>query len=333
MTTKKWLTLFFTCFFLIVGVIGIFNYIIDPFNIFSHKNRCNTLAVGFNERLQKSAYLKYNSAQNYNAILLGSSRATYYSFKAFNKLLLYNFSFSGAMPIEYNSYLEYAKKHNHKQFSTIVLALDFYTFNRDYQGENMVELGNKFLFFLNNYFSLDTMKYSIINCKRSLLHTTSHRSYNRENIVFSDKVQNEKVQLLAKVRSKTYYNSFKNYDKNYTIILNNLKKNNKTSNFIIYTPPLSKEFLEVIYKDKKLLNFYYLWLNQLVDIFGNIYCFTIQSELSEHYEKYSLDGDHYYPQISSIIVKILMKEKKIDGYGILLNQENIKQFIQKGVVK
>jgi len=333
MKSKKWVVSFSMTSFLLIGSIGFFNYIVDPFNIFSHKNILNSLAVDFNERVQKSAYLKYNSTQDYDAILLGSSRATFYNQKKFKGMNLYNFSFSGAMPVEYNSYLKFAKKNNSQPFSKIILGLDFYTFNDSYHKNKFIEIGNKFSFFLKNYFSLDTMKYSIVNCKRSLYKTTGHRSYDRDNIVHSDKVNVDIVRFRSSERSKSYYSSFQEYNRDYKNILKNLKENNKQSIFIVYTSPLSKDFLDVIYKNEKLLKFYFIWLDDIVSVFDKVYCFTVTSKFSNNYESYSIDGDHFYPQVGSIIANILTEDKNITGYGTLLTKDNIKQFIKHGVIK
>lgn len=333
MKSKKWVVSFSMVSFLLIGSIGFFNYLVDPFNIFSHRNILNSLGLDFNERLQKSAYLKYNSSQNYDAILLGSSRATFYNQKNFRGMNLYNFSFSGAMPVEYNNYLEFAKKNNSQPFSKIILGLDFYTFNSTYHKNQFSKIGSKFSFFFKNYFSLDTMKYSIINCKRSLFQTTGHRSYDRDNIVHSDKVNVDRVRFLSKSRSENYYSTFKDYNKNYKKILQSLKYNNSKSKFIIYTSPLSKDFLDVIYKDKKLLEFYFIWLENIVSVFDEVYFFTIPSELSENYELYSIDGDHFYPEVGVIIADILTADKSIGAYGLKVTNDNIEQFIQKEVVK
>lgn len=330
MLYKKWIISFFLISSFLIGSVGLVNYSIDPFNIFSHKNFLNSLSVGFNERIQKSVYLKYNSSQNYDAILLGSSRATFYNQKLFKGVNLYNFSFSGSSPIEYNDYLEYAKKNNHKKISTIILGLDFYMCNSIYcHKENFPIIENKIIFFFNNYFSLDTLKYSIINIKRSLLKTTGHRSYDRENIVHSDKVNSKRVELLSTQRSKTYYATFISYNKKYKNILFELKNKNKLSNFIVYTSPLSKDFLTEIYHDKKLVDFYFKWMRDMVSVFDKIYFFTLSSPLSEKYTKYSIDGDHFYPEVGKIISDILMEEKSIGTYGVVLNKQNIEKVIEK----
>jgi len=333
MQSKKWLLIFFIFSFSLIGSVGFINYYVDPFNIFSHKNRCNSLAVGFNERLQKSAYFKFNSPKNYDAILLGSSRATYYDSTLFKGMNLYNFSFSGSIPKEYDYYLEFAKRNNAKPFSTIILGLDFYTFSSAYKKQKTPQLRHKVSFFFKNYFTLDTLLYSVVNCKRSLLKTTGHRSYDRENIVHSDKVNPTKVMALSKTRSVVYYQTFNAYNQDYKDILMSLKYKNKSSKFIVYTSPLSQEFLEAIYRDEKLLKFYYLWLEEIADVFSKVYCFTVPSKFSENYRKYSLDGEHFYPSITPIVADILLNKKDIKGYGVILDKENIKTFIKNGIEK
>ena len=333
MKSKIWVISFVIASLLLIASIGFFNYAIDPFNIFSHRNTLNSLGVDFNERVQKSAYLKYNSTQDYDAILLGSSRATFYNQKKFRGMNLYNFSFSGAMPVEYSRYLEFAKKNNSQPFSKIILGLDFYTFNSIYHKNKFSKIGSKFSFFFKNYFSLDTMKYSIVNCKRSLFQTTGHRSYDRDNIVHSDKVNVDRVRFLSKSRSKNFYSTFKDYNKNYKNILKSLKENNIESKFIVYTSPLSQDFLDVIHQDEKLLKFYFIWLENIVSIFDKVYLFTVPSELSKNYASYSIDGDHFYPEIGTIIADILTEDKNITDYGIILTKDNLKQFIQHGVVE
>lgn len=333
MKSKKWIVSFGMVSFLLIGSVGFFNYFIDPFNIFTHRHVFNSFAVDFNERIQKSAYFKYNSPQDYDAILVGSSRATFYNQKMFRGMNLYNFSFSGSTPMEYNSYLEFAKKNNSQPFSKIILGLDFYTFNSTYHKNQFSKIGSKFSFFFKNYFSLDTMKYSIINCKRSLFQTTGHRSYDRDNIVHSDKINVDRVRFLSESRSKNYYSTFKDYNKNYKYILKSLRDNNSQSKFIIYTSPLSKDFLYVIYKDKKLLEFYFLWLENIVSVFDEVYFFTVPSEFSEKYELYSIDGDHFYPEVGIIIADILTADKSIGAYGMKVTKDNLEQFIQKGVAK
>lgn len=310
MNRQKWIMSTLSLLLLYLVTVGIINYTVDPFNIFKHKNFLNSYQIGFHERIQKTAYLKYNSSLDFDSILFGSSRATYYNQKSFKNMNLYNYSFSGAMPEEYSRYLEFAKSINSNKFKTIVLALDFYTYRKkiDIEKYNNIE-ESKILFFLKKYFTFDTLKFSIVNIKRSITNKTSHRSYDRNNIVHSDKVDENKVMLLAKNRSKKYYDKFK-VDNNYRKILAKLKDNNSNSKFIVFVPPLSKPFLDKIYSNKVLTNHYIDWLQIIISVFDKAYLAAYPaSDLSTHYYKYSLDGDHFYPDTCDEIIDIINNSK------------------------
>ncbi|MDN5049856.1 hypothetical protein [Aliarcobacter butzleri] len=328
MSSKKFLKIFFLSIFIIFFIIGGINYTIDPFNIFSHKNSLNKLQKGFNERLQKSVFLFYNTSLDYNAVLLGSSRSTYYNQNDYFKGKLYNFAFSGAQVQEYKKYLEFFNKINKKELDTIILGLDFYTYRMDKNIE-AIKFPNetKLAFFINNYFLLSTLKYSLINIKRSYFNETGHRSYNRDNIVETTKVSYEDSKEQTIKRSKKYYENFI-IDNTYKKNLLELKNTFNHSNFIIFIPPLSKPFLEEIYSDNKLFLIYMEWLKTLIDIFGEVYLFSnLDNKWSVNYEKYTMDGDHFYPEIGKEIFKQIITNKLDEG--ILLRKDNFKDFFSK----
>ena len=325
MNYKKWVKIIIFITATILLLVGLFNFIIDPFNIFNHNHKFNKLQVGFNERIQKSVYLKYKSNLEYDSILFGSSRATYYNATYFHNMNLYNYSFSGSTPSEYLEYLIFAKKYNKKGFKNIILALDFYTYSKNSKIQSLnAKDDNKISFFIKNYFTIDTLKYSLINIKRSILNTTGHRSYSRNNIVFSNFIDENIVRIRANNRAVNYYENF-NASKDYKKILDKIVNQNKESRFIVFIPPLSKPFLKEIFSNKTLTKFYFEWLTILVSTFENVYSFSIKSELTNNYTKYSLDGDHFYPNISNEVAKNLTMKESEKKYFIKININNIEK--------
>lgn len=322
----------FVHFFLIITIlplllIGGINLFIDPFNIFSHKNSLNKLQRNFNERLQKSLFLYYNSPLDYDAVLLGSSRSTYYNQNDFSKSKLYNFSFSGAQISEYKQYLDFFIKVNKKELKTIILGLDFYTYRITSEIENIkFPTESKLSFFLNNYFLLSTLEHSLTNVSRSYFNKTGHRSYNRENIVETKEISYESSEKRAISRSKDYYKDFL-VDNNYKKTLLELKKSFNNSDFIIFIPPLSKPFLERIYSNRELFLIYLDWLRILTEVFENIYLFSyIDNKWSIDYKKYTIDGDHYYPNVGKEVFNQIINNKLLDG--IVLNKDNFNYIIK-----
>ena len=112
MNSKKFLKVVFGFSFSIIFLIFFINYIVDPLWLFQHSNKFNQKQGSYDERQLKTNYLYYNLKDNFDGILLGSSRATYVNQNDFENMNIFNYS-SGAMhPYEYKFYIDFAKKIN-----------------------------------------------------------------------------------------------------------------------------------------------------------------------------------------------------------------------------
>jgi hypothetical protein len=327
MNGKKWVSFWFAIVATIIPFVVGLNFLIDPLWFFAHSHKLNTLQIDFDERLQKSIKFKYNQDLNtIDTLLMGSSRSTYYDQNKFGNLKVFNFAFSGAYPYEYKYYINYAKLLKGNEFTNIILGLDFYgcgkTKEKKDKPDYLSDLTKKPSYILSNYTSLDATQYSLTNIFRSIINRAGGRSYNRSNVVIADKQDAQKVEKRAKNRSREYWKNLE-YDENYSNILRELKKQNKKSNFIIYTTPLSKPFLQVLYGNQKLKGYYFKWIKDMVLIFGKVYFFTLPNELSENYMIYSKDGDHFYPNATQNISKIISGQKDIKGFGIIITRDNV----------
>jgi hypothetical protein len=327
MNGKKWVKIWFFIVITIIPFIVILNFFIDPLWFFKHSHRLNTLQIDFDERLQKTIKLKYNQdLKDINTLLMGSSRTTYYDQNKFGNLRVFNFAFSSAYPAEYKYYINYAKLLKGDEFANIILGLDFYgcgkSREKNEKPDYLSDLKRDQLYILSHYTSLDATQYSLTNIFRSLANRAGGRSYNRNNVVITDKQNAKKVEKRAASRSKTYWKNLE-YDENYSKILKELKTQNPKSIFIIYTTPLSKPFLQVLYGNKKLKEYYFRWIKDMVAVFDKVYFFTLPSTLSENYAIYSKDGDHYYPDAVENISIIISGQKDIKGYGIIITKDNV----------
>lgn len=334
MNEKKWLVVLVSASFIMVLFIGGVNYAVDPLWIFQHKNRFNTCQLDFNERLQKSVQLKFNKEKKFDTLLLGSSRSTFYNQEHFFNMKTYNYSFSGAMPSEYFDYIEFAKENNSRDFKKIIIGLDFFGYqktskqNKESESTEILAIDNKLMFFIKHYFSIKMFKYSIFNIKNSLTNNIKSRRYNRNNIALIERKDEKHVELVANSRSKNYYKDFTHINPDYEEIFLKIKINNKESSLIAYTTPLSEPYLQEIYKDEYLFQYYILWIKEMVSIFKKVYFFTGENSFSQNYKNYSFDGDHFYPNITDKIIQILTKNEKVDEYGIVLTKENLDEYVE-----
>ena len=326
MDSKKWLNIFFLLSFCSIGFVALTNYVVDPLWIFNHSNRLNKLQSGFNERVSKSAYIKYheNVLKDKDTLLLGASTSTYFDENKFPGYRVYNYSVSSGSPREYETFTDFAETVKGEHFDNIIIGLDFGMYFSDKEISFDINEFNysKIEYSFTKYFSVDTLKHSFVNIKNSLSNTTKHRAYTRNNIVIVDKLAENAV---AKIVDKSVmeYMHDTTVNKKYFYSLKNYETKYNSRNFIVYTLPLAKPFLNKIYNDEKLKNEYIRWIRGITTIFGEVYFFTLPSELSENYLTYSKDGIHFYPAVGEKIGRVLFNKTRIDDFGILLTIDNI----------
>lgn len=329
MNSKKWTIKLILSIILSIFLVFIINFIIDPLWIFGHSNFLNKKQEGFDERKLKTIYLKNHT--NFNTLLLGSSRTTFYNQNHFsNNMKVFNYSFSNAKPYEYLDYINYFKENNNLQ--NLILGFDFFAstlesdedrnkrISRNKEQISEIKKLNSYEYFFKYAFTLDVLKHSLENIKRSILDTNDKRSYNRQNVANCDLINKDKVIKTSQKRATTYYSKVLEFDESLVNTLNQIKFSNPNTKIIIYTTPLSKPFLDKIKNNKKLKKIYYKWINTLVNNFDKIYFTTYYNDFSNNYSIFSRDGDHYYSHIVKEISKFIGK-KEINKQFI--NSENI----------
>lgn len=339
---KKWVYLFITILFVILTLIGIFNYIIDPLWTFSHKNRLQSHQEGFDERQQKLNLIYFNNF-NYDGVLLGSSRVTLHDVNTFKDKNIFNLAVDGMRPYEYNSFIEYAKKRNKKDFEYIILGLDFIAINdfvKNYSIKSKINITEGSFYRYKTLFSYDNTLKSIRNIKNIKKYKKRFKTYN-QNYVASSFVANGKV-----VEEKVF-----NYIKNtkdkeieykreeYINTLKEIIKNNPNSKIIIFSTPLPSPLIKSIFKNEKNRISYINWMKDLVSISAYFYSFFDVDNVSNDYKNTFMDSGHYYPFIGNCInQKIFDLEcsslpQYSDNFGFLIKEENVDEFIYKQFMK
>lgn len=327
---------FFILNIIFLACIGFFVYIIDPFWTFPHANKFNSLQKSSNEREQKSNLL-YFQDKEYDGLLLGTSRVTFLNQYDFKDIDVFNYSFSLSNPINLNEYIEFAKKQNKKDFEYIFIGLDFLGSNlnakKNKNPEDIFEEISNPFYKYKILLSIDSVKLSFENIKRSLLNRPGGRSYNRENLAFTTNIPDNEV--IKKVENTSVLEQIENlkdykYNEKYQDILFKIKESNPNSKFIVFTTPTTVPYLNRIIK----LGFYEdykRWLKNSVLVFSSIYHFMDKNSVNTNYSKYFMDYHHIYPEYSKYIVDKLENINATTSpkdFGIKLNKSNIDSYLE-----
>jgi len=336
MTSNNFLKGFFLLNIVFLFTIALFNYFIDPYWTNSNSSKFNTLQKAPNEREQKSNLLYYGD-KKYDGVLLGSSRVTFLNHQDFKDKDIFNYSFSLSMPENYKKYIDFAKKQNGEDFKYIVLGLDFFGTNKNVEKnkkpeEVFDEITSPFYKY-KLLFSIDSLKLSLENIKRSLLNKSGGRSYSRDNIASTTHIEKQEViKRVEESKLEDLVGNIKNYtyDEDYKSILKSLKKANPNTKFIVFTTPVTSVYLDKL-KALGLSNDYIRWLNELTSTFDSITHFMDKNSITNDYSEYFMDYHHIYPKYSSFVINKLddiESKNSPSDFGKVLNKENINDYLK-----
>lgn len=336
MNSKKWIKI--VAIIIIVGSlpIGLVNFIIDPLWTFSHSNQFNNAQPGFNERQQKTNRAYFGGLEQYDALLLGSSRSTYINQYDFIGMNVFNYSSNNMLPYEYNDWVSIAKQIKGKDFKTIIVGMDFWgssngVFFKDAKKGNKSPIiyfntAQEPFYKYKQLLSIETLRKSIKSLKNYIRPGTT--DYSRTNIKSTILVPEERKKESCRKQFKLYstevYGSAYRYNEEIEYHFEQLKKNNPNTKFIIYTTPISKELFDLLVEHGN-LNDYQKWLKILVQEFGEVYDFMGINTITRTKSNYP-DLHHFYPFVGTLLAnKISKKENKNipKNFGVLVTKENI----------
>lgn len=341
MNSKKWIKNFVIIVSIGSLIVGIPNFIIDPWWTFGHSNYLNNVQPGFNERQQKTNRAYFGGLEQYDTLLLGSSRSTYINQYDFSGMNVFNYASSNMLPYEYNDWISIAKKIKGKDFKTIILGVDFWgssdgVFFKDAKKANQCpeiyyNTTKSSLYRYKKLLSIDTLRKSILSLKHRIVPDTT--DYSRKNVKSTIFVSKDRKKEACATQFKIYstevYGDAYHRNSRLRYYFEQLKKNNPNTKIIIYTTPISKELFELLLQHGN-LNDYEKWLRLLVKEFGEVYNFMGINMITRNKNNYP-DLHHFYPFVGTLLAnKVSKKENKNipEDFGTLLTKENINRYFE-----
>ncbi|MEZ4693103.1 MAG: hypothetical protein R2837_03680 [Aliarcobacter sp.] len=336
MSNKKFLKIVFGFSSLIIIFIVGINYIVDPLWLFNHSNKLNQKQGSYDERQLKTNHLYYRLKNNFDGILLGSSRATYVNQNDFKDMKIFNYSSGAMQPYEYKYYIDFAKKIKGEDLKYIIIGSDFFgtktidekfRINPNEYINNTIHT-NRYKFLL----SMDTFNKSISNIRYSFKGRDLY--YDREAVKYHKKIpvseMFQKHILSAKANTKSFNELDYTYDDEYIEILKRIKNDNLDTKFIIYTSPVTSDLLVSIIKNAKRWEEYKRWLFELIEVFGEVNHFMTINTITRNLENY-YDDNHAYPSVLKLLANKLsgIDNKDIpNDFGIILTKNNINEYLE-----
>ena len=333
MNYKRWLLITALLTILLCSpflYIVFYNFYVDPLWNFSHQNDANASQIAFDERQLKVNYLTHQN--QYDSLLVGTSRTTYINQHDFTDMSVYNFSASSLALVEYEPYIRYATEQNKKKFDTIMIEL--YPIGTPEENQypdpsTYIEATNTPLHSIKSLFSFDTYEKAKKNASDAT--PNGFRIYDRNNVVSLEPLDKETIQSniekgLNKLTPIKETEDLTEYKK----VLLEIKDANPNSKFIVYSPPYFHERLAKLFKEEGGIQLYEDWLDTCIDVFGGVVNFTTINDISLNYANY-FDTNHFYPSTGTYIAKdiVAYKTEQPLHYATYVNHDNLDAFMKQ----
>ncbi len=342
---NKWLIQLSALVTVLISIVVLINYIVDPMFCFSHTNIFNEKMYVIDERQQKTNDL-YFSGGNYEALIIGSSRSANINPTSLLPLKAFNYACKSMQFDEYYEYIEFAKKINGKDFKYLVIGLDFFSTNKTVKSLKLQKIDNinEPSFYFNKtrdifhkiktIISYDCLVWSIKNLFLNIAGIAPPEAYllrkNKDKLVqnWKEGMTEHKLNWQLNLYGNLTYGNYE-YDNTIKDQLKKIVRSNPNTKIIVFTTPVSKPLLELL-KKRNLMEYYFNWLADITSVFGNVYHFMDTNEFTVSYNKHFLDAHHINPKYSDAIANVILnkphKNKKI---GRIINTKSLNSYIKQ----
>lgn len=287
---------------------------IDPLWLFTHTNRYNSHQIAFDERQQKSNFLAARE-NNYDAIIMGSSRTTFLPASDVPGYKVFNLAVNAMLPEEYTPYTAFFKRHNRRTPRLIIIGVDFFATNGNFHGYGYLAPKEYFnraespLWRYGVLLSRDSLLYSIRNI-RQVFKNIKLDYYDRNGVKDVARlplhVRKQFIQKDLVTFRREFYGSNYSY-RDLTSSYYDLIRDNENSKFIVFTTPDSFHLWRVLIEQGRLED-YIRWIGDLVEVFGEVHDFMGETAFTTNNDYY-MDAHHFYPEAGKILLTEIMSGK------------------------
>ncbi|HZF69982.1 hypothetical protein [Sulfuricurvum sp.] len=323
-------------------IIGLINYVIDPFNIFETKFL--PFQYQRNERFIKIKYLDTHHT-HFNSYLIGSSRIGTTNPKVLETYIanskFYNMTLSSATLSDELRHIRYMISAGYR-IKNLYLQIDLNNNMTSYLYPTSDYLRKPHPHITGESLSLYYLDYLLnpfpTNTKGKIVKNLEGKNDDNYDLLLGNWNRPEKDKKISQncsnfIKSEPTFNmpvnpKVKNtYTKINMLALKNIielsKKNN--INLILFTTPHNHNYLDIIYEKE-----YYIFLKELLNI-TDYWDFSGYNSITTNDCNY-YDSSHYTPQIGNLIAAKIFNDKNIfvpSDFGVFITHKNFESHINQ----
>lgn len=309
------------------GFVLVIVLLIDPLWLGQHENRLNRFQETYDERLTKTIRLTYGDRRGaYDAVLIGSSRASYLPADQFINYKVFNYAVSSLYPGEYMGMLDtFARLQGRPK--AIIIGADFFSTRSDW--ENRIES------YLNDAQSLSKVAEKIFSID-TLLRAYGVMLFNYKNAQpkIGSEVYDRKMRkayyrnsnhtpyyrpMLSKYCRIVYGPSYawnKSLPDQYGAVLANYRD----ARIIIYTSPITGALYDALIHSGR-FDDYAHWLTLLVETYGEVLDLMGHNIFTDDPNNY-YDYHHFSAEGGAWLIENVL-EAKHPAIGARVTRDNL----------
>ena len=340
--------IFLTAAFVPMLSVGLFNWAIDPYDLFNTPNfwgvNQEKIKKDNNDRLFKAVDITRLKPK---IILMGSSRTKqglnpeHSAIR--NNQLAYNLAINGPNTYEVRRYIEHAIA-NQPDIQQVILGIDFFMFNASLQNQPSFEdkrIGKKYIIpsdVINALFSLDTFNISRETIAASLKTGEPNNFYGENGFMPNRKADDGATEWRFEQSIKLYFELHSGYQfsqqywSDFVKIVELCRQNN--IDLKVFISPAHATQWESIKVTSKWDTFEQ-WKRELVKVtpvwdfsgFNSVTTENIKPKMNNY-----VDNSHYSPNIGNLILNRIFghqSESIPEDFGVLLTADNLEQHLSQ----
>jgi hypothetical protein len=280
----KYLKTYFAVVLTLLLVIGLINLLVDPLWYFKG-NQMTGINPPWNERISKTN-LFLNHKQNYDCLLIGTSRSTLFDTNLLEQNRCFNYSFSGGKLEEYVTYLTYLKTQG-IQPKKIYVEIELSSFDRREKPRTFAAVTDTLPAYRAYLFSGNVLQLSL----RTLTQAYEFARLYDQNFrgILSDAIPDYEPEFSTDWEQNEC-------DPKRIEFFRQLRQIFPEASFVGFVAPVSGWRVFNDSYVSGLLACQLAGIHQVASFYDQVYDFTVPSAVTTRTNN-TYDGDHYYPRV------------------------------------
>lgn len=302
---KAYLRIYALTVLILLLIVGSINFAIDPL-WYAGGNQVSHLNPPWNERITKTNLL-LNHAQDYDCVLLGTSRSTLFDTAELKQNRCFNYSFSGGKLEEFVNYAKYLKEKGIEP-QKLYVEVELDSFDRRRNPRSFPAVTDPLPWYRAYFFSADVLQLSL----RTLTQDYDFaRLYDRTfRGILSDDIPTYEPEFSNQQKPKSC-------DPDRISFYQQLKQTFPNTQLIGFIAPVSAWFVYNNSYSPSLLDCQLAGIYQAAALFDAMYDFAVPSAITSRTDN-TYDGNHYYPIVYQQVASVL--EGRTANFGVNIKQ-------------